>query len=52
MATQHHTVPDGTASTTESEQMYLITIAMAGEDGHEGPVPVPQWKVILSLVAW
>jgi DtxR family Mn-dependent transcriptional regulator len=41
MAAQHHTVPDGTASTTESEQMYLITIAMAGEDGHEGPVPVP-----------
>lgn len=27
--------------TSESEEMYLITIAMAGEDGIEGPVPVP-----------
>lgn len=43
MATPPHisAVPDGTDSTSESEQMYLITIAMAGEDGHEGPVPVP-----------
>ncbi len=26
--------------TSESEEMYLITIAMAVEDGHDGPVPV------------
>ena len=49
MATQHHTVPDGTASTTESEQMYLITIAMAAEDGHEGPVPVPRLADALEV---
>ncbi len=30
------------AITSESEEMYLITIAMAIEDGHEGPVPVPK----------
>lgn len=28
------------SKTTESEEMYLITIAMAIEDGHDGPVPV------------
>lgn len=28
-------------STSESEEMYLITMAMAVEDGHQGPVPVP-----------
>ncbi len=27
--------------TSEAEEMYLITIAMAVEDGHEGPVPLP-----------
>lgn len=31
-------VPDGTS---ESEEMYLITVARAVEDGHLGPVPVP-----------
>jgi len=30
------------AVTSESEEMYLITIAMAGEDGIDGPVPVPR----------
>ena len=51
MATSHHiaAVPDGTASTTESEQMYLITIAMAAEDGHEGPVPVPRLAAALEV---
>jgi DtxR family Mn-dependent transcriptional regulator len=29
-------------STTESEEMYLITIARAIEDGHRGPVPIPR----------
>jgi DtxR family Mn-dependent transcriptional regulator len=29
-------------STTESEEMYLITIARAIEDGHDGPVPIPR----------
>lgn len=28
-------------ATSETEEMYLITIAMAVEDGHEGPVPLP-----------
>jgi DtxR family Mn-dependent transcriptional regulator len=28
--------------TTESEEMYLITIARAVEDGHHGPVPIPR----------
>lgn len=35
---------DGTTqdlATSESEEMYLITIAMKVEEGHEGPVPVP-----------
>ncbi len=27
--------------TSETEEMYLITIAMAVEDGHQGPVPLP-----------
>lgn len=31
-------VADGTS---ESEEMYLITVARAVEDGHVGPVPVP-----------
>lgn len=29
--------------------MYLITIAMAGEDGHDGPVPVPHLASALSV---
>lgn len=28
-------------ATSEAEEMYLITIAMAVEEGHEGPVPIP-----------
>jgi len=31
-----------TVATSESEEMYLITIARAGEDGWVGPVPIPQ----------
>ena len=42
-------IADGTASTSESEQMYLITIAMAVEDGHEGPVPVPRLAQALEV---
>lgn len=42
-------IADGTASTSESEQMYLITIAMAAEDGQEGPVPVPQLAQALEV---
>jgi len=42
-------IADGTASTSESEQMYLITIAMAAEDGHEGPVPVPRLAQSLEV---
>ncbi len=50
MATAHRTSDlDGTASTSEAEQMYLITIAMAAEDGHEGPVPVPQLATALDV---
>ena len=37
------------ASTTEAEQMYLITIAMAAEDGHDGPVPVPRLAESLEV---
>ena len=36
-------------ATSESEEMYLITIAMAVEDGHEGPVPVPQLAKALGV---
>ncbi len=38
-ATDHNELSP--ADTSEAEEMYLITIAMAIEDGHEGPVPVP-----------
>ncbi|MDJ0952106.1 MAG: metal-dependent transcriptional regulator [Acidimicrobiia bacterium] len=34
-------VEDGVGATSESEEMYLITIAMAIEDGQEAPIPVP-----------
>ncbi|MBT8166112.1 MAG: metal-dependent transcriptional regulator [Acidimicrobiia bacterium] len=51
MAASHHVAaaPDDTGSTTESEQMYLITIAMAAEDGHKGPVPVPALAEALDV---
>lgn len=39
----------GMDSTSEAEQMYLITIAMAAEDGHDGPVPVPHLASALSV---
>lgn len=38
---EHATEAPLDAGTSESEEMYLITTAMAVEDGHEGPVPVP-----------
>lgn len=35
-------LPTGASdATSESEEMYLITVARAVEDGHAGPVPVP-----------
>jgi DtxR family Mn-dependent transcriptional regulator len=34
--------PEAAAATSESEEMYLITIAMAIEEGQEPPIPVPQ----------
>ena len=49
MATSHHTELDDMESTSEAEQMYLITIAMAAEDGHQGPVPVPDLAKQLSV---
>ncbi len=36
-------------ATSESEEMYLITIAMAVEDGHQGPVPVPKLAEALHV---
>lgn len=41
--------PDRSHSTSESEEMYLITVAMAVEEGHEGPVPVPHLADSLSV---
>lgn len=35
--------------TTESEEMFLITVARAIEDGHSGPVPVPRVAEELSI---
>ncbi|MGI9649513.1 MAG: metal-dependent transcriptional regulator [Acidimicrobiia bacterium] len=49
MATSHPVATDNVTSTSEAEQMYLITIAMAAEDGHDGPVPVPQLARALSV---
>ncbi len=44
------TAPEPTDhATSESEEMYLITIAMAVEDGHEGPVPVPKLAEALHV---
>lgn len=34
-------VADPSMHTSESEEMYLITIARAREDGHTGPLPMP-----------
>lgn len=36
-------------TTTESEEMFLITVARAIEDGHEAPVPVPLVADALSI---
>lgn len=36
-------------ATSESEEMYLITIAMALEDGHRGPLPVPRLAEALEV---
>ena len=43
------TAPNKTDTTSESEEMYLITIAMAIEDGAEGPVPVPELADALEV---
>jgi DtxR family Mn-dependent transcriptional regulator len=51
----HTVIGDGTAvdqppiRTTESEEMFLITVARTIEDGHEGPVPVPVVADALSI---
>ncbi len=37
------------AATSESEEMYLITIAMAVEDGQVPPIPVPQLADALDV---
>ncbi len=42
-------VDGGVGATSESEEMYLITIAMAVEDGQEAPIPVPQLADALSV---
>jgi DtxR family Mn-dependent transcriptional regulator len=39
----------GSDATTESEEMYLITVAMAVEDGRMDPVPVPHLAKALSV---
>ena len=39
----------GTDVTTESEEMYLITVAMAVEDGQLDPVPVPHLAKALAV---
>ena len=49
MATSHPVATELLTSTSEAEQMYLITIAIAAEDGHAGPVPVPQLARALSV---
>lgn len=36
-------------TTSESEEMFLITVARAIEDGHSGPVPVPRLADELSI---
>ena len=40
--------PAASPTTTESEEMYLIHVAMAVEDGHD-PVPVPLLAEVLSV---
>ncbi len=49
VATNQKTTEASRISTSEAEEMYLITIAMAVEDGHEGPVPVPQLAKALGV---
>jgi len=39
----------GSDATTESEEMYLITVAMAVEDGRIDPVPVPDLAKSLAV---
>lgn len=43
------TAPNKADTTSESEEMYLITIAMAVEDGAQGPVPVPMLADALDV---
>ena len=40
MTTERISNPADPANTSESEEMYLITVARAAEDGRTGPVPV------------
>ena len=40
---------DSVGPTSEAEEMYLITIAMAMEDGQEAPIPVPQLAEALEV---
>ena len=42
-------VDGGVGATSESEEMYLITIAMAVEDGQQAPIPVPQLADALAV---
>jgi len=41
--------PDVLDSTSEAEEMYLINIAMAGEDGLAGPVPISRLAAALEV---
>lgn len=45
----HEATTRQSIGTSESEEMYLITIARATEDGHQGPLPVPQVADVLSV---
>jgi DtxR family Mn-dependent transcriptional regulator len=42
-------VAEPSVHTSESEEMYLITIARALEDGHHGPVPMPTVATALGV---
>jgi DtxR family Mn-dependent transcriptional regulator len=44
-----HADPPGSGPTTPSEEMYLITVAMAQETGWEGPLPLASLAESLSI---
>ena len=46
---EHAAGRDLAETTSESEEMFLITVARAIEDGHAGPVPVPLLAEALSV---